>query len=61
MTTREKEDYVNGFRFGMGYARNYGVPALLNALRVSERVNGSVSYTAGMCDAALSLAQGTVR
>ena len=60
------DSYVNGYRFGISYAWNHGTRSLLRQVKRDEthatappyRMVESVSYFAGMVDAALALVQG---
>jgi hypothetical protein len=61
------ESYVNGYRFGVAYASNYGNAALLRFTRTRvepHRCNDAGcacdgrNYNAGIIDAALAVVQG---
>jgi hypothetical protein len=54
------ESYINGYRFGVAYASNRGMTALLRIALNPARFHPSTphEYRAGVVDAALAVVQG---
>ena len=56
-----RDDYSNGYRFGMAYGRNHGLRSLLRLVeRDGRQLRGATqapAYVAGEVDAALVLVQ----